>query len=112
VYWNLRLQRSIPRRKLFVLRVRRRDGSTRTAAHQQRKGEWGDYLTVGRDPHEKLFAATGFTMPGKGNGLNRDKTPRFVIFGRASRLTLATTAKSATSVGQHPPPAVAELNTA
>jgi hypothetical protein len=48
------------------------------------KGEWGDYLTVRRArPREKLFAATGFTMEGAGNGLNRDVTPRFVIFGRS-----------------------------
>ena len=48
------------------------------------KGEWGDYLTVRRAyPREKLFAATGYTMQGPGNGLDRDATPRFVIFGRA-----------------------------
>lgn len=48
------------------------------------KGEWGDYLTVRRAyPDEKLFAATGFTMKGPGDGSNRDATPRFVIFGRA-----------------------------
>jgi hypothetical protein len=49
------------------------------------KGEWGDYLTVRRaNPREQLFAASGFTMLGTGNGQNRDVTPRFVIFGRAS----------------------------
>jgi hypothetical protein len=48
------------------------------------KGEWGDYLTVRRvSPNQKLFAATGYTMKGKGDGSNRDVTPRFVIFGRA-----------------------------
>lgn len=48
------------------------------------KGEWGDYLTVRRVfPNQKLFAATGFTMKGKGDGSNRDVTPRFVMFGRA-----------------------------
>jgi hypothetical protein len=48
-------------------------------------GEWGDYLTVRRVfPNQKLFAASGFTMKGKGDGSNRDVTPRFVIFGRAS----------------------------
>ena len=47
------------------------------------KGEWGDYLTVRRVfPQQKLFAATGFTMKGAGNGSNRDVTPRFVVFGR------------------------------
>lgn len=48
------------------------------------KGEWGDYLTVRRVfPNQKLFAATGFTMKGPGDGSNRDATPRFVVFGRA-----------------------------
>jgi hypothetical protein len=48
-------------------------------------GEWGDYLTVRRVfPNQKLFAATGFTMKGKGDGSNRDVTPRFVVFGRAA----------------------------
>ena len=49
------------------------------------KGEWGDYLTVRRVyPNQKLFAATGFTMKGPGDGSNRDATPRFVVFGRAA----------------------------
>ena len=48
------------------------------------KGEWGDYLTVRRAfPNQKLFAATGYTMKGAGDGSNRDATPRFVVFGRA-----------------------------
>jgi hypothetical protein len=48
------------------------------------KGEWGDYLTVRPvDPDRKLFAATGYTMKGQGDGSNRDVTPKFVIFGRA-----------------------------
>ncbi len=48
-------------------------------------GEWGDYLTVRRVfPNQKLFAATGFTMKGPGDGSNRDATPRFVVFGRAA----------------------------
>ena len=47
-------------------------------------GEWGDYLTVRPIfPSRKLFAATGYTMNGKGDGSNRDATPRFVVFGRA-----------------------------
>ncbi|MDE3168436.1 MAG: hypothetical protein KGN36_21720, partial [Acidobacteriota bacterium] len=49
------------------------------------KGEWGDYLTARRAyPRENLFAATGYTMEGQGNGMDRDATPRFVIFGRAA----------------------------
>src|SRR5207244_11702474 len=33
---------------------------------------------------QNLFAATGFTMKGPGDGSNRDATPRFVVFGRAA----------------------------
>jgi hypothetical protein len=48
------------------------------------KEEWGDYLTVRRMfPNQKLFAATGYTLKGAGDGSNRDATPRFVVFGRA-----------------------------
>jgi hypothetical protein len=51
------------------------------------KGEWGDFLTVRRlYSNEKLFAATGYTMKGPGDGSNRDATPRFVVFGRAQNL--------------------------
>jgi hypothetical protein len=51
---------------------------------QTGKGEWGDYLTIRRAfPSQKLFAATGYTMKGGGDGSNRDATPRFVVFGRA-----------------------------
>src|SRR3954447_12090996 len=46
---------------------------------------WGDYLTVRRArPDENLFAATGYTLKGKSDSDNRDSTPRFVLFGRAS----------------------------
>jgi hypothetical protein len=52
---------------------------------QTGNGEWGDYLTVRPVfPDRKLFAATGYTMNGSGDGSNRDATPRFVIFGRSS----------------------------
>jgi hypothetical protein len=52
---------------------------------QTGKGEWGDYLTVRRVfPDQNLFAATGYTMKGSGDGSNQDATPRFVVFGRAS----------------------------
>ena len=50
-------------------------------------GEWGDYLTVRPVfPDRKLFAATGYTLQGAGDGdgSNRDATPRFVTFGRTS----------------------------
>ncbi|MDB5321305.1 MAG: hypothetical protein JWN40_2936 [Phycisphaerales bacterium] len=52
------------------------------------KGEWGDYLTVRRMfPNQRLFAATGYTMKGAGDGSNRDCTPRFVVFGRTQDIT-------------------------
>ena len=51
------------------------------------KGEWGDYLTVRPVfPDQILFAATGYTMNGPGDGSNRDATPRYVTFGRASEV--------------------------
>jgi hypothetical protein len=47
--------------------------------------QWGDYLTVRLIfPDRKLFAATGYTMKGQGDGSNRDATPRYVVFGRSS----------------------------
>src|SRR5690242_14001439 len=52
---------------------------------QTNKGEWGDYLTVRPVfPDRRLFAATGYTLKGSGDSSNRDATPRFVVFGRAS----------------------------
>ena len=55
------------------------------ADEQTGKYEWGDFLTVRRYyPNEKLFAATGYTLKGPGDGSNRDATPRFVIFGRVA----------------------------
>jgi hypothetical protein len=47
-------------------------------------GQWGDYLTVRPIfPDRKLFAATGYTMKGAGDGSNRDATPRYIAFGRS-----------------------------
>jgi hypothetical protein len=71
------------------------------------KGEWGDYLTARRAyPREKLFAATGYTMDGAGNGMNRDVTPRFVIFGRAADVGAAgTTTPAAPAAPTRPAPA-------
>ena len=55
------------------------------------QGEWGDFLTVRRAyPRENLFAATGYTMEGPGDGSDRDVTPRFFIFGRATDVSGAT----------------------
>jgi hypothetical protein len=50
-------------------------------------GEWGDYLTVRPIfPDQKLFAATGYTLKGGANASNRNVTPHFVAFGRASNV--------------------------
>lgn len=52
---------------------------------QTGKGEWGDYLTIRPAfPERKNFVATGYTMQGRGDGSNRDATPRFVVFSRAA----------------------------
>jgi hypothetical protein len=67
------------------------------------KGEWGDYLTVRRVfPNQNLFAATGYTMKGPGDGSNRDVTPRFVVFGRAG--DTGTGGAGAGGGGTPPPP--------
>jgi hypothetical protein len=48
-------------------------------------GEWGDYLSVRPVfPDQKLFAATGYTLKGGAEASNRNATPRFVTFCRAS----------------------------
>jgi hypothetical protein len=50
------------------------------------KGEWGDFLTVRPVyPDRTLFAATGYTLSGQGDGSNQDASPRFVTFGRVSQ---------------------------
>jgi hypothetical protein len=60
-------------------------------------GQWGDYLTVRPIfPDRKLFAATGYTMKGAGDGSNRDATPRYIAFGRSGN--------AAPSVGLGPGP--------
>ncbi len=69
---------------------------------QNGNGEWGDFLTVRPVfPDRILFAATGYTMKGQGDGdgSNRDCTPRFVVFGRSS-----DTAPVPAGGGGAPPP--------
>lgn len=72
------------------------------------KGEWGDYLTVRPVfPDRQLFAATGYTLDGPGDQSNRDATPRFVTFGRASGPAVAAMApdrKTATGTKRPKPP--------
>jgi hypothetical protein len=68
------------------------------------RGEWGDYLSVRPVfPDRKLFAATGYTMKGSGDGSNRDATPRYVVFGRAGNA--AGVAPAPGPVPVTPPPA-------
>jgi hypothetical protein len=68
---------------------------------QSGKGEWGDYLTVRPVfPDRLLFAATGFTLKGAGDGSNQDATPRFVVFGRSGDVA----AGPAGADGKKPPP--------
>jgi len=66
------------------------------------KGEWGDYLTVRSVfPKQNLFAATGYTMKGSGDGSNQDATPRFVVFGRAGDTGISVVSTSGdTSTGE------------
>jgi hypothetical protein len=70
-------------------------------APDSQKFEWGDFLAVRPAfPNNKLFAATGYTMQGPGDGSNRDATPRFVVFGRAEDVAgpgLAPTARGTTT---------------
>ena len=80
-------------------------------------GEWGDYLTVRPVFKDKksqnLFAATGYTMKGAGDGSNRDCTPRYVVFGRASNagqppvspVPIPATPRPAPPMTPGPPPA-------
>jgi len=72
------------------------------------KGEWGDFLTVRRMyPNQTLFAATGYTMKGPGDGSNRDVTPRFVVFGRAGD---TGSVPAVAAVGAPPAEAVQDVN--
>ena len=65
------------------------------------KGEWGDYLTVRPVfPERQLFAATGYTLQGAGDGSNRDSTPRFVTFGRSSGSVTPGTADATGKTGK------------
>ncbi|HEY3621477.1 MAG TPA: hypothetical protein VGL12_03605 [Roseiarcus sp.] len=71
-------------------------------------GEWGDYLAVRPlYPDRKLFAASGYTMNGGGDGSNRDSTPRFFVFGRAQNaagaVALATQAQGGAILFSRPP---------
>jgi hypothetical protein len=66
-------------------------------------GEWGDYLTVRPlFPDQRLFAATGYTLKGGDDASNRNVTPRYVVFGRASNVG-ATAGAAVGGTGTAPP---------
>jgi len=67
-----------------VLTNSRRDLQVAAGDRGTADGQWGDFLTVRPlFPDKKLFAATGYTMNGAGDGSNRDAAPRYVVFGRS-----------------------------
>src|SRR5579883_1281902 len=73
-----------PSHSVAILTGTRKDVVTVAGDRAPTDSQWGDYLTVRPVlPDRKLFAATGFTMNGTGDGSNRDATPRFVVFGRS-----------------------------
>jgi hypothetical protein len=73
-----------PSHMVGILTGTRKDVLTMAGDRGTQDGQWGDFLTVRPVlPDQKLFAATGYTMQGNGDGSNRDATPRFVVFGRA-----------------------------
>jgi hypothetical protein len=74
-----------PSHMVGILTGTRKDMLTAPGERGTADAQWGDYLTVRPVfPDQKLFAATGYTMKGAGDGSNRDATPRYVVFGRAS----------------------------
>ncbi|HQR21208.1 MAG TPA: hypothetical protein PKV98_10090 [Burkholderiaceae bacterium] len=75
------------------------------------KGEWGDYLSVRPlFPEQRMFAATGYTMRGQGDGSNRDATPRFVTFGRSGDVGLGAPSPPAPPPPPGSPPAGDDLS--
>jgi hypothetical protein len=68
-----------------ILTGTRRDVLVAAGERGTQDAQWGDFLTVRPVfQGQELFAATGYTMKGTGDGSNRDATPRYVVFGRAS----------------------------
>jgi hypothetical protein len=74
-----------PSHMVGILTPTRKDVLTSTGERSPLDSQWGDYLTVRPvfPLDKKLFAATGYTMKGSGDGSNRDATPRYVVFGRS-----------------------------
>jgi hypothetical protein len=75
-----------PSHMVAILTGIRQDVLTKAGDRGTADGQWGDYLTLRPVPGTKLFAATGYTMNGTADGSNRDVTPRYVVFGRASNV--------------------------
>jgi hypothetical protein len=68
-------------------------------------GEWGDYLSVRPVfPDQKVFAATGYVLNGGARASNRNATPRFVTFSRASAAQVAPGAVGAPGTAAPAPP--------
>ena len=74
-----------PSHMVAILTPTRKDIVAAIGARSPADSQWGDYLTVRPvfPLNTKLFAATGYTMNGSGDGSNRDATPRYVVFGRS-----------------------------
>ena len=73
-----------PSHMVAILTGTRKDVLAAAGDRSPLDSQWGDYLTVRPlFPDRKLFAATGYTMKGAGDGSNRDATPRYVVFGRS-----------------------------
>src|SRR5262249_788578 len=80
-------EQQFPSHMVGILTSNRKDSLVATGERGPLDGQWGDYLTLRPlFPDRKLFAATGYTMNGTGDGSNKDATPRYVVFGRASNV--------------------------
>lgn len=77
-----------PSHMVAILTGTRNDVLVQAGSRGPVDGQWGDFLTVRPVfPDRTLFAATGYTMTGAGDGSNRDATPRYIVFGRAGDVT-------------------------
>ena len=78
-------EQQFPSHMVGILTSTRKDMLVAAGERGPIDAQWGDFLTVRPlFPDQKLFSATGYTMKGAGDESNRDATPRYVVFGRAS----------------------------
>ncbi len=81
-------EQQFPAHMTGILTGTRKDMLAASGERGPLDAQWGDYLTLRpvfrNGKMQNLFAATGYTMTGAGDGSNRDATPRFVVFGRTS----------------------------